>query len=552
MCNAGPDGFCSVVDALSILSWNVHGLLALKLWNSDFRANLFAEAHDIIALQECHLRPEQHENLRIPDDYECFSLSRQCSERLGHSGGGVLTLVKRALRARRVPCGAEADVVAVEVGNLTVVNIYFAPQESSWHDRLTTPLDQSMGELLAALTVGGGASDLLLVGDLNVRLAQCTAFNDSPPRASPDHVRPRPPRRVQTVLQWCRDTSLDIVNGTACQTERSRTRMTSFQGGGSAVIDYALASRTRLADGHVALNITPPVPRWSDHAPLIVQWELSEPVSVPEPASRDQLGRTLEDALHTAADTALGPLDTILEDALAAGRRSFHEKVMALYGPVWAAREDATQVWTDGAATGRNEGARAGAGLYYGLHAERNAAYRVTGPQTNNTAEFYALALALQDADLGRTLRVYTDSKLVIRTICYWSVRHAELGWVCANAQIIRHCVSLIRRRIAPVIFVWVKGHSGIAGNEEADCLATAGRSRTPCGQSPKIPTAPSSAPASAQRSTVNVQPPPCRQRTCQRGVHTGCSWQRLQSSTLAKDVLGYCADATRHQRESH
>ncbi len=46
----------------------------------------------------------------------------------------------------------------------------------------------------------------------------------------------------------------------------------------------------------------------------------------------------------------------------------------------------------------------------------------------------------------------------------------------CANGDLIQACVQLIRRRLAPVIFVWVKGHSGNANNDTADHLAAEGR----------------------------------------------------------------------------
>lgn len=168
-------------------------------------------------------------------------------------------------------------------------------------------------------------------------------------------------------------------------------------------------------------------------------------------------------------------MDTTLTKILRATKLSFEDRIRDLYGLVYVDR-DPVLVWIDGSATGRGQQARAGAGVCYGPHALNNSAFRVPGRQTNNAAELYALVMALVCADPERTLQVFADSKYVIRTICHWAIRHAELGWTCANGDLIQACMQLIRRRLAPVIFVWVKGHSGNADNDTADHLAAEGR----------------------------------------------------------------------------
>ncbi|KAH9857856.1 hypothetical protein C2E23DRAFT_707174, partial [Lenzites betulinus] len=55
-------------------------------------------------------------------------------------------------------------------------------------------------------------------------------------------------------------------------------------------------------------------------------------------------------------------------------------------------------------------------------------------------------------------------------------VRWEQRGWLdVANQDIIQELIALLRERCAPTWIQWVKGHSGVEGNEKADALAARG-----------------------------------------------------------------------------
>ncbi|KAL1657975.1 ribonuclease H-like domain-containing protein, partial [Schizophyllum commune] len=159
-------------------------------------------------------------------------------------------------------------------------------------------------------------------------------------------------------------------------------------------------------------------------------------------------------------------------------RESEDDGIRALYGPCSGSGANPRRVWIDGSCIGNGrEHARAGAGVYFGDHAD-NIAARVPGAQTNNRGEHLAFILALLSTAPDVPLTVYCDSELVIRTYCHWARRFEQCGWICANADLIRYAVTLLQRRSRPVEFRWVKGHSGNKGNEAADVLAKDGAAR--------------------------------------------------------------------------
>ncbi|EIM90462.1 ribonuclease H-like protein, partial [Stereum hirsutum FP-91666 SS1] len=133
-------------------------------------------------------------------------------------------------------------------------------------------------------------------------------------------------------------------------------------------------------------------------------------------------------------------------------------------------------VWTDGSCHGNGrDGARAGAGIWWAANSPRNVSARVPGAQTNMRGELLAVYIALREADPRRTLILYTDNEVVIRTYCYWVEGMLARGWKCANADIIRPTAGLLHARPARVWFRWVKGHSGDVGNDGSDTKANEG-----------------------------------------------------------------------------
>ncbi|EIW54950.1 RnaseH-domain-containing protein [Trametes versicolor FP-101664 SS1] len=78
-------------------------------------------------------------------------------------------------------------------------------------------------------------------------------------------------------------------------------------------------------------------------------------------------------------------------------------------------------------------------------------------------------------------MNIVSDSKYVVNGLTEHLPGWERRGWIgVANATIIKEVVSLLRSRSAPTTFKWVKGHSGVRGNEEADRLAGEGAACPP------------------------------------------------------------------------
>ncbi|KAJ7615152.1 hypothetical protein DFH06DRAFT_919230, partial [Mycena polygramma] len=74
-------------------------------------------------------------------------------------------------------------------------------------------------------------------------------------------------------------------------------------------------------------------------------------------------------------------------------------------------------------------------------------------------------------------LKIKSDSKYVIEGLTKHLLRWEEEGFHnTKNGHLMRITVARLRERKAPTIFEWVKGHSGVEGNEQADRLADKGR----------------------------------------------------------------------------
>jgi ribonuclease HI len=73
-------------------------------------------------------------------------------------------------------------------------------------------------------------------------------------------------------------------------------------------------------------------------------------------------------------------------------------------------------------------------------------------------------------------LWIYSDSKYAIDGFTKKLQKWQDNGfYTVTNGTHFELTVAKIRERTAPMEFVWVKGHSGVAGNEAADTLAGEG-----------------------------------------------------------------------------
>ena len=141
-------------------------------------------------------------------------------------------------------------------------------------------------------------------------------------------------------------------------------------------------------------------------------------------------------------------------------------------------------VWTDGSAVDNGlESCVAGAGWYSdsGIFAYA----WVVGPMvSNNVAEVSAVIMALQ-AWQSSHLHIYTDSTFVLGLIRGGLLAMERDGWPDlplfkfatpgSLRTLFQNLLGLLRRHNSLLKFSWVKGHSGVYGNERADKVAALG-----------------------------------------------------------------------------
>ncbi|KAG6824561.1 hypothetical protein H0H92_006467, partial [Tricholoma furcatifolium] len=141
--------------------------------------------------------------------------------------------------------------------------------------------------------------------------------------------------------------------------------------------------------------------------------------------------------------------------------------------------DDELRVFTDGSCIHNGTTiARVGAGIWYGADDPRNKALRLPMDMenSNNTAEAIAILEAVHDADPGITLKILTDSQLVMRELTTLLAKHEDEGWLkTENRDVIKTTVEALRRRSGLTILQKVKGHAGVEGNKGADALANEG-----------------------------------------------------------------------------
>ena len=140
-------------------------------------------------------------------------------------------------------------------------------------------------------------------------------------------------------------------------------------------------------------------------------------------------------------------------------------------------------VHTDGSCLDNGtENARCGSGIYFGQNDDRNTAVRVPGSAlTNQIGEIVAVMVAALLAPQNAWLDLVTDSDYVMKGLTEHLQRWDDIGWIgVENAELFKDAAARLRARTATTAFKWVKGHSGVPGNEAADKLAKAGADMNP------------------------------------------------------------------------
>jgi ribonuclease HI/exonuclease III len=139
------------------------------------------------------------------------------------------------------------------------------------------------------------------------------------------------------------------------------------------------------------------------------------------------------------------------------------------------ARDQKVVVYTDGSSLDNGTAdAKCGAGVWFGENDSRNISIRPpTEEQTNQAGEIAAVILAVQSVPDFVSLQINSDSLTTIEGLTKHLEHWEDTGWIgVKNSELLKVAAYNLRRRSAPTEFQWVKGHSGIAGNDGADALA--------------------------------------------------------------------------------
>jgi ribonuclease HI len=132
------------------------------------------------------------------------------------------------------------------------------------------------------------------------------------------------------------------------------------------------------------------------------------------------------------------------------------------------------EIYTDGACRGNPGPGGWGALLSSGEHERELSGAEVL--TTNNRMELTAVIRALEALKRPSEVRIFTDSEYVRRGITEWVRSWKARGWKTADRKPVKN-QDLWERLDAlaaghKIEWRWVKGHSGVPGNERVDRLA--------------------------------------------------------------------------------
>lgn len=133
---------------------------------------------------------------------------------------------------------------------------------------------------------------------------------------------------------------------------------------------------------------------------------------------------------------------------------------------------------------------KCGAGIWAGHKSNLNTHLSIPGPhQLNQIGELAAVIKTLEITPSYAPLTIITNSRYVIDRLTQHLMDWEDQGWIeIKNKEWFKRAAYLLRKRLAPTAFKWVKGHSG-EGNEESNTLAKKGAEKeTPDKLSLEIP----------------------------------------------------------------
>jgi ribonuclease HI len=140
-------------------------------------------------------------------------------------------------------------------------------------------------------------------------------------------------------------------------------------------------------------------------------------------------------------------------------------------------KEEIVEIYTDGACKG-NPGV-GGWGALLRTKGKERELFGGEAHTTNNRMELMGAIAALEALKRPCQVRLHTDSKYVHQGITAWLPGWKRAGWKTSSKKPVKN-EDLWRRLDVlssqhQIEWVWVKGHAGHAGNEQADMLANKG-----------------------------------------------------------------------------
>jgi len=162
--------------------------------------------------------------------------------------------------------------------------------------------------------------------------------------------------------------------------------------------------------------------------------------------------------------------------------------------------ETILHVYTDGACSNNGtEDAKAGIGIFFGVDDPRNLSEKISGKQTNNTAELSAIiktfSIIANDLKDGKIILICTDSEYSIKCITSYGERNNKQGWKndIPNKSLVKEIYTLFKT-YPNAKFRHIRAHTGkqdihSLGNEQADKLAnkSINSDKCPYNSPPKI-----------------------------------------------------------------
>ena len=175
-------------------------------------------------------------------------------------------------------------------------------------------------------------------------------------------------------------------------------------------------------------------------------------------------------------------LTTTLKDAIKIfGDNTEDTYIPTMYTDNAPTTTEFTSVYTDSACINNGDNnAAAGLGIWYEDGNPRNVSMRVPiAQQSNQSGELMAILTAAKRHPPNKNLRIISNSRYTIDRLTKHLKKWEAKDWADSHHGTLFKCITAwLRWRPGKTNLKWVKGHSRIKGNEEADRLASEGATK--------------------------------------------------------------------------